>query len=434
MEKRSSSNLAEWLDGLSRESWQLELIISGFAIFLLLGVYEPLYDLRDAIQRIRPSWQLQLLIGTPYMIATGAWFILLINLCIHVMFRGLWISTIGLRSVSDDIDFDALNLHPRFDQFLRRRIGSFDRYIERLERICSVLFAFTFLILFMLLAFGGMILLMGLVNIILRNGLKLESHWLVSLVNGLFIIGGILYFLDFVTLSRLKRIGWLRPVYYPVYRFFGLVTFATLYRPLYYNLIDNRFGRGVSLLLLPYVIFLLIASSLVIKTDTYFPGKATAVVLNTDYYDDQFAADGLWDRPSISSRYTGNGFVELFIPYLPDQDDRSIQAHCPDLEIAQNTGIMLEGVVNINVTRSGINTDSLLLCMGQIHRVYVDDSLYAPVYHFYTHSQRKDNGLLTVLDVAYLPRGEHRLQVESQRLLRDSLQWLRTATIPFWKE
>ena len=47
MEKQDKSKFAQWLELLQQESWQLELIISGFAIFLLVGVYDPLQDLWD---------------------------------------------------------------------------------------------------------------------------------------------------------------------------------------------------------------------------------------------------------------------------------------------------------------------------------------------------------------------------------------------------
>ncbi|CAH1001421.1 hypothetical protein LEM8419_02324 [Neolewinella maritima] len=37
--------LKSWLDKLQQESWQLELLISGFVIFLLIGGLEPMFDL-----------------------------------------------------------------------------------------------------------------------------------------------------------------------------------------------------------------------------------------------------------------------------------------------------------------------------------------------------------------------------------------------------
>ena len=79
--------------------------------------------------------------------------------------------------------------------------------------------------------------------------------------------------------------------------------------------------------------------------------------------------------------------------------------------------------------------DSILLCMGAIHHIFVNDSLLNnPKFRFYTHPQRQADGLFTMLDVQYLARGEHLLRVETQRLRQDSLVWEEGAYIPFWKE
>ena len=436
MQERPSSRLSEWLDNLARESWQLELIISGFAIFLLLGIYEPLEGMGDALARLHPNQRMQLVLGIPLGILKAAWFILLVNLSIHVFFRGLWISTIGLRSVSDDIDFEVLRLQPRFHRFLQKRIGSFDHYVDRLEKICSVLFAFTFLILFMLLAVSGVAAFTLLANLLISEWLGMGNSLLFTIINVLILLGSLLYFIDFVTLAYFKRIRWLAPVYYPIYRFFSLVTFARLYRPIYYNLIDNRFGRGVGFLLVPYILFLIVGSSLKYITEAYFPTDPPPYsTLNTKYYDSLRAEDALSEAPSIPSRFVDNGFLELFIPYQPEADDKTIQAICPALEVAKTTGLTLEGAITIQRTRSGFSMDSILLCMGAIHHIFVNDSLLNnPKFRFYTHPQRQADGLFTMLDVQYLARGEHLLRVETQRLRQDSLVWEEGAYIPFWKE
>ena len=41
-EQRPVSSVSEWLDGLQRDSWNLELLISGFSIFLLIGLIDKL--------------------------------------------------------------------------------------------------------------------------------------------------------------------------------------------------------------------------------------------------------------------------------------------------------------------------------------------------------------------------------------------------------
>ena len=61
---------------------------------------------------------------------------------------------------------------------------------------------------------------------------------------------------DFFSGSWLKRSRWLSVVYYPVYRVVGWLTLARVYRPLYYNLVDTRFGRRLVLAIVPYFLVL----------------------------------------------------------------------------------------------------------------------------------------------------------------------------------
>ena len=66
---------------------------------------------------------------------------IILNLIIHVVLRSLWIGALGLRYISGDIDIEKLNYSKRFTNYLKKKIGSFDDYIEKLEKLCSVIFA-----------------------------------------------------------------------------------------------------------------------------------------------------------------------------------------------------------------------------------------------------------------------------------------------------
>ena len=173
-EPKDRKSFQSLLEKLQQDSWQLELLISGFVIFLLLGAWDPLRDLQANSQYLSNSIRNSFAIQVPIMILFLGWIFLIFNLFLHVLFRGLWISTLGLRYVSGDIDYKSLKYTSRFSAYLRKRIGTFDRYIERLENLCSVIFAFTFLIIFVFISMGLFILLIGL----LGNGLSLlKDHF-----------------------------------------------------------------------------------------------------------------------------------------------------------------------------------------------------------------------------------------------------------------
>ncbi|MEZ5041160.1 MAG: hypothetical protein R2828_14785 [Saprospiraceae bacterium] len=439
MEDQTKSKLAQWLEVLQQESWQLELLVSGFAIFLLIGTYEPIQDLGSRIQLLAVDSTTYSALLLPYGILVAVWFALVFNLIVHVLFRGLWISTIGLRYVSDDIDFDYFRFRPKFDRFLRRRIGSFDLYIERLEKICSIIFAFTFLIIFMIISLGLFVALLAFINLGLEKA-GLENGWVDDTLNLTIIFTALLYFVDFVTLGRIKRIKWLAVVYYPVYRFYGLITMAFLYRPMYYNLIDNKFGRWVGFLLVPYIVLAMILGSISFVTHGYFPIRGGKTALVTNNYDDIRDEKARTNVASIPSKYIDNGYIELFLPYNPKDDDQAITHICPGLTPAKSTGVKVDGMVKINSSNNRkSNADSLLMCMSAMHQLYINDSLIpSPAFHFYDHPKRDNLGLLTIIDVNYLPRGAHFIKVETQsprrREGRDTILFVESAFIPFWKE
>jgi len=145
MKKDKNKSFTKWLEILQQESWQLELLISGFAIFLLAESYESVHNLDYQIDLLLSGSTYYGLLYIPYQVLLGAWYVLIINLILHVLLRGLWISTIGLRYVSGDVDFNKLDISPKFDQFLRSKIVSFDLYIQQLENYAVLFSALLFL-------------------------------------------------------------------------------------------------------------------------------------------------------------------------------------------------------------------------------------------------------------------------------------------------
>jgi hypothetical protein len=222
----------------------------------------------------------------------------------------------------------------------------------------------------------------------------------------------------------------------------GFITFASLYRPLYYNLIDNSYGRRLGYSLVPYVLALLIIPSITYIKNAYYPSATDQTHLIHEQYDDIPKENEALGAVSIPSRYVANGFLEVFIPYLARLNDPAIEANHPDLEPAKFTGFKLQGAANVGqVNNPKVNRDSLLLALSELHRLYLDDSLVQdPVWQFYTHPTRKMPGLLTILDLDGWSRGRHVLRVETYSysnlvfLPSDSLQWRPMGRIPFWLE
>ena len=128
-ENNTKSIFKEWLEKLQQESWQLELLISGFAIF---GIYAARTVITDLDFKIHNDFDgdFQFLGILLHFILKTGWLIFFINLIVHVILRGLWIGAIGLRYVSQEIDYDALKYSPRMTEYLKKKVGSYDDFIE----------------------------------------------------------------------------------------------------------------------------------------------------------------------------------------------------------------------------------------------------------------------------------------------------------------
>ena len=290
----SKTIFKEWLEKLQQESWQLELLISGFAIF---GIYSARSLITDFyfFRENEVFGDVGVFIGLiGFMFKTG-WLIFFINLLVHVILRGLWIGAIGLRYVSQEIEYDSLGYSDKFTRFLKEKVGSYDDFIERLEKICSVLFAYTFL-LFLLFVSLMLFILQTMVILIIGAKINPENQDLIALV-GLFstvyFLLGTIVFIDLISLGSLKKIKekHISAIYFVLYRFYSFVTLSFLYRPLLYNFIDNVYTRKLFYLSIPYI-FIMIAGNTIFDNNPnpYLPDQKELTskgnLMDDYFYDD----------------------------------------------------------------------------------------------------------------------------------------------------
>ena len=441
---RNSRTTKSWLDGLQQESWQLELVISGFSIFLLIGGWGWLRDLEYDLVLAQYASRSNYIFNVLYYVLRTAYLALLGCLLAHVVLRGLWIAAVGLRSVSGDIQYYRFRFSEAYLSRLQRRTGTFDDYILRLERNCSVFFSLAFLILFCFLSIATW----SIASIVFQRaylwavGATYQGTGVLGgagFVSLLVFVMGLLYMIDFVTLGLLKRIPFVRRVYYPVYVLMGWVTLARFYRPLYYNLIDNRFGRRLAIALPFIVVGILVAVSVRQVRYAYFPAGTGdgAVWVDHNNYDDEDPNlyDRVW-RTSLASKYVRNNYIEAFVPYRPARDDERLLAADSTLKVSQYVGTKLSGAFVLG-ERFNPNADypQLLAAFSRITQLSINDSIVSISPHFHFHPERRQPGILYVLPTHHLPVGEHRLSVRVLEYPDDGSppEWSSGRTIYFYK-
>jgi hypothetical protein len=444
-----NSAFKELLDRLQQESWQLELLISGFAIFGLFSALDPItvkFDIAQHDQKIVDTfiWSAALV---------SCW-ILIANLMIHVVLRGLWIGALGLRYVSGDIDYDELRYSERFTKYLQKKIGSFDKYIATLEDYCSVVFAVSFIFIFYFLTSFAFIVLVLLITTVLMSN-DFEGFWgdALTWVGIVFIlltvIGMILTFIDFITQGFLKRKKWTSYIYLPIYRIFSRLTLSFLYRPLVYNFLDNRFGRRLSWILVPTYIGILYLFSFYYNDSNYLNAKLDSSENFANYgnYEDLMTKENDFiDVAAIPSKVITDPYLKVFMVFEENLESRLLNYNPALKPDSDNIGY----ITDVTFFSDGISSkerrkkDSLrniyFETFHDFYHVYIDKKKYDAQF-VGTSNKYKKLGFETYLPIDTLTQGKHLLQITRKRFVRERIDGVRKVvdtvdnvmvSIPFW--
>lgn len=447
MATNPQDQIGQWLKKLERESWQLELLVSAFTIFLLLGASENFGDfLEDMSYKYSFDGPLGLLIfflsllHTSIKVLTGF-------LIIHLLLRGFWIGTIGLRSVQPAINYDKLNYSEFFLEKLKKRVIGLDRLVVILDELCSVIFSLSFLIIFMIISFGLYFLFVGLVAILIGGLVNLlggpqKDYLLIPAITLFFslLFTGLIYLIDYFTLGFFKKWNRFGKIYYPIYKLYSFITLSFISRSIYYNLI-SKYSKG-KIRIMYLITALIIFSEGFVNFDQYqyFPEGDSSLVLENNYYDDLRPDDKYVEKVSIPSKYVTGDFVSLFLRYNPN-DNEHIQSNCPDFEPLKNEGFNPTLMIKIDEGGFRIRSQNfeeedkemLLQCLTELYEVSVNDSVYSDLtYFFYEHPKKSQKGLLTIIPTKDFIFGNNVLRIR-KTFIEDSVREADDfATFPIW--
>ncbi len=442
----NSPEFQKWLDKLQRESWQLELIISGFAIYGLILAYEPI-----AIKAMHALQTEQIIHNQMLGLVGIAVLILIINLIGHVILRGLWIGAIGLRYVSGDIDFDNLNYSEKFTIYLKKKVGSFDKFIAKLENFCSALFALSFLMIFYLLAFFAIISFIAFFGALLAelDFLPKIVRTTIIVVFGLtFIFGALMVFVDFVGQGILKKRKWTSIIYFPFYKVFSFLTLSFLYRPLVYNFLDNKFSRRLSISIVPFYIMLALLGSFDEISSNYLSNDkpSSASFSNPNNYEDSTLEKQKFVHvAAIPSKTIQTNYLKVFLMYKKEMEDFVFKSNTSLKPKEDNRGAGLTFVDDFKkgfemAQNKGVAKDSILpdylKTFNKIYILEIDDIKYESDF-VVSHDSEGVLGFEAYLDIKDLKDGKHLLSIKGpgkKDIFDDKSEAVEKTlvTIPFW--
>lgn len=423
------------LEKLQEESWQLELLISGFAIFGLFTAYDSIVFYFNEADATGQEYK-----KVAFTVIRISCIILIFSLLVHVLLRGLWIGALGLRYVSGEIDYEELNYSEKFTRYLKKKVGSFDKYIGTLENYCSIIFAASFLLIFYVLAMTGIISTIGFIgnNIISSEWLPERLRLWIGVPLILFVVFGmILTFIDYITQGFLKRKKWISKFYFPFYWVFSFITLSFLYRPIVYNFLDNKFGRRFTLILFPLFIIVALSFSLRYNFSNYFSSKIASsdYISNSENYEDLIdEKSGFIDNVVIQSKVIKEHYIKLFVPYSEGIEDRVFNFNeglRPKKDIrGLDTDAFSSGDYGF------ITSDSLrreyLATFNKIYYAKIDTTIIDSEF-IVSQTKKGTMGFETFLPTDNLTKGKHVLEFKRMGLTNNNdTIYLSLRKIPFW--
>ncbi len=466
---RNNEELTSWLEQLQQNSWNLELIISGFSLFLLFQAQKGITYLEGYISMYSNyAPEIDFFLSFVPSFLTICISLFKINLVVHVFLRGLWIGTIGLRYVSQGIEIKQLGYAKKFHDFLDEELtGKYDDYIDGLERISSLIFAYTYLLVYyvfslfawvifiaLIVFFIPLLLVQGTVDpenlkFLIEN--KVGSFLIWSLYSGLiftiFFCVSLLIFLDFITCGYLKKIKWLSHIYYPCYRFFGFITFSKWIRPILYNFLDDKLGKKFIYVAPIYIIAFFVLNVFVgesfLMKKSFFPEMGNKET-QTDYQwmkqkyymsdVDMNSAESVmnksWSSTRIGSDLIENNILPIFYKYDPSQ--RRYLEFCDSVKMYQEIPNMPEIAFQ---SKYELNYNYIIQQINENMVVEIDSTVVKAEFDFYTFPHTNERGIFSYVNLDSIPDGKRRIKVYRKvRNDRRSRKEFKTAGIPFWKK
>jgi len=434
------------LQELAAKSWNLELIISGAAVFLasyLPGTVDNArqYYLNNLALSDNPGKNALPLLA--YSFGEMVAWLLIATFVGHFVMRAFWAGLVGLHAVyPEGIKYDQLPGQTAFSrEQARRRFGRLDDYILRLDRLCNQVFSFAFLVaLFSMGISFAYLLIFSIIHLVplfipgeagkLTSVAVLSVFVLIAMMPGILLL--VLRNKRFAENKRLQYLSdfsnWLspnvimplvgRPLNYLNLTFTSNVSRRRMYTVL--TLVMVLMFSGVLTLLLHTMLDL--SGRTGFAFHSFFAQDAGVNLLDARRYDNLRPEGQALPKVSIPADMVSEPFLRVFVTY-PKSLDARLSQYCSAVVLPDSLPKQM---------RRHLTDSTHLECFSRFFQISVNDSTYAPAeWIFHQHPLQNTRGVLT-----YLPTGQFRqgknvlmIQVPSEKNA-DSLSTY--GVVPFW--
>ena len=426
---------------LTTQSWNLELAISGVAMFAILQLPDLL---ESAFSYIRFNYMTQtngvaaLLPSMVYSLMRATCHVLFAAFLANFIMRAFWVGLVGLLAVfPSGIQYDRIPFStPYAQQRLADELGPLDRYILWLDKRCNIVFALAFQFVFFLIIIAS-VYMVGLgIYLFVKPSVPAEIWYWIKIALGILVA---VFYIAIIVLSqkRIKETPRGTQLNYQLTKagqmmLMGMYKHTSYVSNTFYSNIrpGKLFQTAAIFMVVFFVVFILEytvdqsrnggRASLFNKRHLYST-RIDSLYIEPATYDNQRPEGAFIDGASIQSDVVREPYLRLFIAY-PKALDTLLTRVAP--EPAWNDTLSIQEYRRQQATWS-------LQQISRLIRITVNDSVYTQPELFFTkagpHEQR---GWQTVLVPGNLKTGRNRLRVALQDPRKKAADEL--VAIPFW--
>ena len=395
-------------------TWEVELLISGIAVFAMLQLPGWLDDQLFALQpRFGTGWEMPLLMI--YLYLKSAAVILAITFAMHLLLRAQWIAMVGMHSVfPDGIRWERLRMGPVQREVEMRQYGSAGASIERADNRATILFSIgvmlaSNLLLISVLCIGVFALAVAMIK---AFGVEADlGSWFVYCLLGVMMPVFLFMAIDRHLGARLRTDGPVRRALAAILRFYSRLGLMSRGSNPVFSLLSSHGGERRAIALTTTIIIVVAVGVMFSLNSMKDPGKLGGYsmfpafsdgsrTLESAHYDDQ--RNPARDRPVayITSAIVVGPYLRLTVPYQTEGDTTGLHRNCPIP----------------STSRGDARAVLLLACLQRVHAVMLDGKPLPSLQYEAGSDARTDRpALVAMIDVRALAPGRHDLQVTHAR-------------------
>ena len=313
-ENKPHHQIPDWLKKIQENSWELELLISGGAIFSL-------FQLSDSwVHWIESLVEFSSFMGYTEILLIGTLGIelLKIGFIIHIILRAIWLSMVCVNYVyPEGINKEKINWKKPFKADVQEK-EDLQSPIISVDRYCGIV---------IYISISSAILLAGLIFCIflfLSIPSILEWRFAYGLYFRVVVISLILYVFDLITSGILRRIPFITYLTYPIFTLLDLFTLRKIIQRAGFLFISNipKFKFYLSA-----IVMLTIGLTLgylntyrtlhqpnVLDGRDYLYQLSNGMSIEPSFYRDE-PVNKYRGNPSIQSKILHDNYLNIFIPY-----------------------------------------------------------------------------------------------------------------------